>query len=229
MVPTEIDREYTIVMADDHEVVRAGLRRLISIDKKFHIVAEAENGSDAVQLVAQYNPDIVMLDILMPFMDGIEATVEIKEKFPDMIVVMLTAYEDSQHIEKAMAAGANGYLTKDISAHDLVLALNNVLSGERVFSKTILQLLTKKSYSYQDNDSTPINLTKREQEILMHVVQGKTSTQIADALFLSVRTVQTHRANIMQKLGVKNAAGLVRHAMLGLDKIKNLLSSKDEG
>ena len=228
MISTESNREFSIVMADDHEVVRAGLRRLISIDSRFHIVAEADNGSDAVLLTSQYNPDIVLIDILMPIMDGIEATVHIKENFPDMIVVMLTAFEDSEHLEKALAAGANGYLTKDISAHDLVLSLIKVLDGERVFSKTILQLLTRKSFSYQDNDSTPINLTKREQEILMHVVQGKTSTQIADTLFLSVRTVQTHRANIMQKLGVKNAAGLVRHAMLGLDKIKSLLTNKDE-
>ncbi|OGU40677.1 MAG: hypothetical protein A2X61_08565 [Ignavibacteria bacterium GWB2_35_12] len=203
-----------IIIADDHEVVRAGLRRLMSLDKSIVVIDEAQNGSEAVELVKIHKPDIAVLDILMPKMDGIEATELIKLEFPDVYVIILTAFEDWVHIESALSAGADGYLTKDISAKDLVASLRNVKLGERVFSKNILNLLNKKFVPYHEIDSSPVLISKREQEILNLVASGYTSPEISDKLFISVRTVQSHRSNIMQKLGVKNTAELVRYVYL---------------
>ena len=209
-----------IIIADDHEVVRAGLRRLMSLDKSIIVVDEAQNGEEAVELVNIHKPDIALLDILMPKMDGIEATELIKKEFPDVYVIILTAFEDSVHIESALTAGADGYLTKDISAKDLVASLRNVSLGERVFSKNILNLLNKNFVPYHESDSSPILISKREQEILNLVASGHTSPEIADKLFISIRTVQSHRANIMVKLGVKNTAELVRYVYLKKEKTK---------
>lgn len=202
-----------IILADDHEVVRAGLRRLLSIDNSIEIIDEAENGKRAVELVRQYNPDIALLDIMMPIMDGIEATKQIKT-FSLGYVVMLTAFEDSMHLEKALAAGADGYLSKDVSAKDLVEALKLVSKGERAFSKSIIKIMQKKYVPEEENVAQAISITKREQEVLNLVAMGRTSQQIADELFVSVRTVESHRYNLMQKLEISNTAGLVRYAVM---------------
>lgn len=202
----------TIILADDHEVVRAGLRRLLSYDKTMTILDEASNGEAAIEIVKYHKPDIALLDIMMPLKDGIEATKQIKKDVPNTSVVMLTAFEDSAHIERALAAGADGYLSKDINAKDLVASIHNVIKGERVFSKSILYQLQKK-FTPSTIDSKPITISKREQEVLDLVVMGLSSPEIADKLCISIRTVQSHRSNLMEKLGIKNAAGLVRYAL----------------
>jgi DNA-binding NarL/FixJ family response regulator len=202
-----------IILADDHEIVRAGLRRLLSIDKSIIILDEARNGAEAIELVKYHKPDIALLDILMPKMSGIEAAKQIRKEVPDTLIVILTAFEDSTHVERALEAGANAYLAKDISAKDLVEALEGVFEGERVFSKSILKILEKRFEPTKEEDAKSVQISKREQEILNYVAMGKTSSEIADELFISVRTVQSHRSNIMQKLGIKNAAGLIRYAV----------------
>lgn len=202
-----------IILADDHEVVRAGLKRLISVEKSLKIEAIGQNGEEAVKLAKEYKPDVVLLDILMPIKTGIEAAQEIKQLEDHINVVMLTAYEDSYHLEKAMTAGADGYLAKDIGAKELIEAIKSVVHGERVFSKSIIKLIQKKYVPEEEQDSSPITITKREQEILNLVALGKTSQEIADQLFISIRTVESHRYNLMQKLDIKNTAGLVRYAV----------------
>lgn len=206
-----------VVMADDHEVVRAGIKRLISIDKSIKIVDEAKNGRDAVELVKYHKPHIAMLDILMPIKTGIEAASEIKQALPNTLVVMLTAFEDSKHLDQAITAGADGYLSKEISAGELVKALQNMMRGERVFSGTILKILNNKYIpSSSHNESDPVTITKREQEILNYVAAGKKNSEIADILNISTRTVESHRYNLMNKLGIKNTAGLVRYAVMNM-------------
>ncbi len=210
-----------IIMADDHEVVRAGLRRLLSMDKSIRILDEASNGEDAVSLAEYHKPDVALLDIFMPRKNGIEATKEIKSKNKNILVVMLTAFEDSSHLEQALSAGADGYLAKDISSKELIESLKLVMTGNRVFSKSIVKLMQKKfSHSGEDKDPAPVTITKREQEILNLVTMGKTSQEIADQLFISVRTVESHRYNLMQKLHIKNAAGLARYSVMNLDIIR---------
>ncbi|MFW6276492.1 MAG: response regulator [Bacteroidota bacterium] len=205
----------TIVLADDHEVVRVGLRRLISVDKSLKILDEAANGREAIKLAEHYNPHLVLLDILMPEMNGIDAVKHIKNNMKGVMAVMLTAFEDSKHLEQAMQAGADGYLSKDISAKDLNKAIHDVMKGERVFSKSIINIINKK-FDYKQLEEEPVIITKREQEILDLVARGRTSQEIADNLDISNRTVESHRYNIMKKLDIKNAAGLVRYAVSGI-------------
>ncbi|MDC1067951.1 response regulator transcription factor [Candidatus Kapabacteria bacterium] len=205
-----------IILADDHEVVRAGLRRLLSVDKSIKILDEAVNGKDAVELVKYHKPDIALLDILMPTKTGIEAALEIKN-ITDSYVVMLTAYEDSYHLEQALSAGADGYLAKDIGAKELISSIHSIMHGERAFSKSIIKIMQKKYVPTEEQDSAPVIITKREQEILNLVALGKTSQEIADELFISIRTVESHRYNIMQKLDIKNTAGLVRYSVMNVN------------
>ncbi len=202
-----------IVLADDHEIVRAGIRRLLSVNRAIRILDEASNGQDLVDIVEYHKPDVVISDILMPKLNGIEALKKIREKKLDCLVIMLTAYEDSFHLENALAAGADGYLSKDIKSKELVDAVFNVIKGERVFSKSVVRLLQRKAVSSAELDPEPIVITKREQEILDLVATGKTSQEIADNLFISVRTVESHRYNLMQKLDVNNVAELIRYAI----------------
>lgn len=203
-----------IIISDDHEIVRAGLRRIFSIDKKIFIVGEASNGLEAIELVRFYSPHIALLDINMPKMDGIEAAKVISNEFPATIVTMLTAFEDYKYIEKAFSVGARGYLSKDVSPGFLIDAIYRLISGERVFSRSILNILERPHLFETEKDNENVSLTTRENEILQFIALGKTSQEIADILNISLRTVQNHRSNIMQKLGIKTAAGLVRFAVL---------------
>lgn len=211
--PTE-SNPVRVILADDHEIVRAGIRRLLSINRAIKILDEASNGLDLVDIVEYHRPDVVITDIMMPKMNGIEALKKIREKKIDCQVIMLTAYEDSFHLENALEAGADGYLSKDINAKELVEAIFEVIKGERVFSKSVVRLIQKKGSSSSELDSSPIIITKREQEILDLVAKGKTSQYIADKLFISVRTVESHRYNLMQKLDVSNVAELIRYSIM---------------
>ncbi|MGB9771825.1 MAG: response regulator [Candidatus Kapaibacteriota bacterium] len=203
-----------IIIVDDHEIVRAGIRRILSTEKRLEIVAEAEDGKIAKSLIQEYMPDLVLLDISMPELDGVELAKFLKANYPEIVVLMLTAYEDYQNIERALSAGADGYLSKDISPKYLIEAIYKAILGERVFSKSVLRVLEKPLALQTEADQSNVTITKREQEILNYVALGKTSQEIADILGISIRTVQNHRANIMQKLGIKTASGLVRFAVL---------------
>lgn len=213
----DVHNPIKIVFADDHEVVRAGIRRVLSIDKSIRILDEANNGADALELVLYHKPDVALLDIMMPQMTGIEVTNEIKNKQPDTLVVMLTAFEDASHLDQALAAGADGYLSKDVGSKELVEALHNVVAGERVFSKSIVLLAQNKFMTRGAQTEPAVKITKREQDVLNQIALGKSSTEIAENLFLSVRTVESHRYNIMQKLSIKNTAGLIRFAVINSD------------
>ncbi|MGQ9819645.1 MAG: response regulator transcription factor [Candidatus Kapaibacteriales bacterium] len=210
LLPEKIE----IIIADDHEVVRVGLRRIFSIDKRIFIVGEATNGLEAIDLVKFYSPRVALLDICMPKLDGIEAARTIINDFPETIVAMLTAYEDYKHIEKALSVGARAYLSKDVSPGFLLDAIYRLIYGERVFSRSILNILERPHLFETEQINENISLTPREIEVLRYIALGKTSQEIANILNISLRTVQNHRSNIMQKLGIKTAAGLVRFAVL---------------
>ncbi len=206
-------KEIKIVLADDHEVVRAGLKRMLEIDKTLKVVGEANNGEDALSVIEYHKPEVAILDIMMPRMNGIEAALKTKEISPDTFVVMLTAFEDLLHIEQALDAGADGYLTKDVGARELIDSVKKVVKGDRVFTKSVLNLLEKRYASVSADDKESISITPREQEIINLVAQGLTSPEIAEKLNISVRTAQTHRFNVMKKLGVRNAVELTRYAL----------------
>jgi len=202
-----------VLIADDHEISRIGVRRLLSIAPDIEIVAEASNGNQAVELARSMKPNVVLLDVMMPNVSGIEAAQRLKTEMPDTMVIMLSSSEDEKSIERALFAGADGYLSKEVGSKELVDAIRNVMVGDRVFSRSILDLLQGKAAETKDGEP-PISLTKREEEIVGLVAKGLTSQDIAKKLFISPRTVETHRARIMDKLGVNNAAGLVRFALL---------------
>ncbi len=202
-----------VIIADDHEISRIGIRRLLSIAPDIDIIGEAVDGQHALEISRSKKPDVVLLDVLMPNVSGIEAAQRIKAELREVCVIMLSAAEDEKSIERAMYAGADGYLSKEVSSEELVAAIRTVILGERVFSRSILNLLEGKAQDQKTNEP-PVTLTKREEEIVTLVAKGLTSQDIAKKLFISPRTVETHRARIMDKLGVNNAAGLVRFALL---------------
>lgn len=209
-----------IVLSDDHEIVRAGIKRLLSIDKSIKIVAEGQNGKEAIELVKNHRPDIALLDILMPVMTGIEAVKEIKKVSPETFTVILTAFEDSKHLELALNTGADGYLTKDIKSKDLTESIHRVMEGERVFSKSILLILQNHYVTKSHIEEPPVTITKREQDILNLIADGLTSQEISEKLNLSIRTIESHRYNLMQKLNLKSAAQLIKYAIMHLEDKK---------
>ncbi len=202
-----------VIIADDHEISRIGIRRLLSIAPDIDIIGEAADGAQALEVSRTKKPDVVLLDVLMPNVSGIEAAQRIKAELKETAVIMLSAAEDEKSIERAMFAGADGYLSKEVTSEELISAIRTVVLGERVFSRSILNLLEGKAQD-QKVEEPPVSLTKREEEIVTLVAKGLTSQEIAKKLFISPRTVETHRARIMDKLGVNNAAGLVRFALL---------------
>lgn len=202
-----------ILIADDHEISRIGIRRLVSGANDIEVVAEAVNGAQTIDLARTLKPNVILMDVFMPQVSGIEAAQRVKTDQPDIFVIMLSSSDDSQSIDRAMYAGADGYLSKEVTSNELIEAIRNVMLGERVYSRTVLNHLEGKQDQAKE-DEPPVSLTKREEEIVTLVAKGLTSQEIGKKLFISPRTVETHRARIMDKLGVNNAAGLVRFALL---------------
>ncbi len=202
-----------VLIADDHEISRIGIRRLLSTSSDIEIVAEAVNGVQTLDLARSLKPDVVLMDVNMPTMSGIDAASRSKSELPGIKVIMLSAANEQETIERAMYAGADGFLTKEVGSIELCDAIRNVMHGERVFSKSIIATLEGEEKS-RPEDQPHFSLTKREEEIVALVAAGLTSQEIGKKLFISHRTVETHRARIMDKLGVNNTAGLVRFALL---------------
>lgn len=217
-----------ILIADDHDVVRSGLRMLLRSSPEFAIVAEAADGEEAIRLAGKHLPDVAIMDISMPKIDGIEATRIIKERHPDIKIIILTVHEDEEYVYRILRAGASGYLVKNANKSEIFRAVRSARSGERFFSPGISRLIVEsflnrageQNQGEEKVSSSPDqSLTKRETEILQYIAEGYTNRQIAEKLFLSFRTVNTHRANLMQKLNIHDTAGLVRHAInVGLVK-----------
>ncbi len=220
-----------IVIADDHSVVRSGLRLLLQSSPDFTVVAEAENGEEAVALVDRHKPDVVIMDISMPKLNGIEATGIMKQNNPDMRIIILTVHEDEEYVYQMLRAGASGYVLKSAGKKEIFAAIESALSGERFFSPGISKLIIegfikrdKEQLQAQDQlqSHSKQQLTKREIEVLQYIAQGFTNRKIAEALFLSIRTINTHRTNLMQKLDIHDTARLVRYAIeAGLVKLNN--------
>ncbi|MDW8270799.1 MAG: response regulator transcription factor [Bacteroidota bacterium] len=206
-----------VAIVDDHELVRLGLSRMLATDPTIEVVGEAASGDAVVELVQNRNPDVVLLDILLPRQNGLDAARQLRSHTPvgKPYIIMLTTFEDRHYLEQALAVGADGYLSKDVSRQELIDAIHSVIQGARVFSRSIIALIQGGRQKQEAYAPPPtVTLTKREQEILELVAQGLTSNEIADRLFISPRTVETHRAHLMEKLGAKNAASLVRYALL---------------
>jgi len=211
-------KKIKILIADDHSVVREGLRAVLGGVADFDVVAESSDGEEAVRITGEKKPDVVILDISMPKVNGIEAARRIRKQHPGTKVLIFTIHENEEYVYQMVASGANGYILKDSGKNDIIAAIRAIHSGGRFFSpgvsKLIIDEFARRSRGGRVRQTPGTSgLTHRESEILQYIASGLTNAEIAQKLFLSVRTVHTHRTNLMQKLDVHNAAGLVRYAM----------------
>lgn len=194
-----------LLLADDHTIVRAGLRALLAHYDDIDVVGEAADGEEAVAQVNELRPDVVLMDIAMPGMSGVEATRIICKTFPATKVLVLSQYSDKQYVLSLLKAGASGYVLKYAARDDLIRAVRRVMKGEAFLHPSVSAEVVQALHA-----GTPL-LTKREQEILRRVVGGHTNAQIAEEMSLSLKTVEWHRTNLMRKLDVHNLAELVRY------------------
>jgi len=205
-----------ILLADDHGIVRQGLRSVLSRDRSFEIIGEASNGREAVQLADSLNPNVVIIDIVMPELSGIEATAQIMKRNPTVCVIVLSMHSDETYLLRALNAGAKGYLLKDAAEVDLVRAVHSVSRGKPFFSPEITQALLEDYVRFlqQRNlqDSYEL-LTEREKEVLQLLAHGKSNKEVATALDLSTTTIESHRNSLMKKLNLHNTAEIVLYAV----------------
>jgi DNA-binding NarL/FixJ family response regulator len=211
-----INQKVRIVIAEDHTILREGLRSLLSSDPNFEIVGEAEDGREAIKCVEKFRPDLILTDLSMPRMNGMEAIKEIKRQSPKTKVLVLTIHKAEEYILATFRAGANGYLLKDSTHAELVMAVKKVLSGKQYISPEISEkviegyLEGKKTLKSQTSWET---LTQREREILKLIAEGYKNKEIAEDLCISVKTVEKHRANLMEKLDLHSIQALTAFAI----------------
>lgn len=206
-----------VIIADDHAIMRDGLRALIETDEGVEVVATVENGREAVDAVRAHNPDLVLMDLAMPFMDGLSAIRELARRGVQAKIIVLTMHKTEEHIRAALEAGASAYLLKDASRAELLMAMRTVLSGKTYISPAVADRIVTR---YLDRDggggtvrSLSDTLTAREKQVLKLIAEGCRNREIAEALFLSVKTVEKHRANVMRKLDLHNIAALTSFAI----------------
>lgn len=210
-----------IVLADDHTLVRAGIRALLQNISEVEVVAEADDGREALKLIATFQPDIVLMDIAMPNLNGLEAAARVAKEFPNVRVIILSMHANEEYVLQSLRAGAAGYLLKGARAAELELAVSSVARGETYLSPAAskhvigdyVQRAAGDALPSQDERNLIERLTPRQREILQLIAEGHTTKEIAHALNISVKTAETHRTQMMERLGIHDIAGLVRYAI----------------
>ncbi|HEY7323096.1 MAG TPA: response regulator transcription factor [Candidatus Binatia bacterium] len=204
-----------ILIADDHKILREGLKSLLEQKPDFVVVAEAEDGLSAFAGVKKYKPDLAILDIGMPGLNGIEVTRRIRSEIPETRVIALSMHADRRFVMGVLEAGANGYLLKDSAFEELVTAVAAVAKGRMYLSSSIAETVVKSSLEKSDHgqQGTSVLLSGREREVLQMIAEGKSTKEIAFQLFVSSKTVETHRKQIMDKLNIRTIAGLTKYAI----------------
>ncbi len=205
-----------VLLAEDHTIVRKGLRLLLDAESDIEVIGEAKDGREAIRQVEQLHPDIVVMDIAMPGLNGLEATRRIKKRFPDVEILILSMHATEEYIFQILRAGALGYVVKQSAPSELVLAIQNVWQGElflsATISKRVIAEFIRRGERTTEQDSHD-QLTDREREVLQLIAEGHSNRQIAESLHISVKTVETHRAHVMDKLDIRGTAGLTRYAI----------------
>ena len=208
-----------VLLADDHSIVRDGLKALLDEDPIVDIVGEAANGKQVITFCEEHKPNVILMDINMPEMNGIEATRAVVSSFPDVRVLVMSMFGDQKFISEALEAGAMGYMMKNVGKDALIEGIQTVHEGKSYFTRDVSEIMMAKymkSSSVKSPDNLVYNvadLTRREKEIIKLVADEMTNLVIGDKLFISSRTVETHRRNILKKLGIKNTAGLIKFAV----------------
>jgi two-component system response regulator NreC len=209
-------KKIKIVLAEDHTILREGLRALLSSDPKFEIVGEVEDGREAVRCVEKLGPDLILMDLSMPRMSGMEAIREIKKRYPQSKVIALTVHKTEEYLHTTLQAGADGYVLKDATHNELVVAIKSVMKGKPYLSPGVSEKVIEGYLQGKETlkpDSPWESLSQREREVLKLIAEGYKNKEIAEELCISLKTVEKHRANLMKKLDLHNAAALTVYAM----------------
>lgn len=205
MIKNEV--KIRVLLVDDHPLVLDGIRSRIELDETIEVVGEGRNGEEALKLAVERKPDVVLMDISMPVMNGIESAGRFATELPDIKVLMLTMHDNREYITKVLNAGAKGYILKDVSSHEMIAAIQSVYEGKTYYSSGVTDILLN------EGSKKEVPLTEREKTILCLLAEGNSNKHVARELDISVRTVETHRRNIKRKLNLKTSAGLVKYAI----------------
>lgn len=207
----------SIIVADDHQLVRSGIVKILNENPEMEVIAEASNGKEALEKCAIFSPDILLLDLDMPILNGLEAVPELMTQNPGMKIGILTMHKEKSLVEKLINLGVAGYLYKSSHEEDLIYGIKKIADGKTFYASEVTESLVGKSRRFTSTDPSHMvmlaELSEREKEILILIAEGFSNKEIGEKLFISVRTVDTHRSNIMKKVGIKNMAGLVRFAI----------------
>ena len=208
-------KRITVLLAEDHLIVREGFRSLLKSESDIEVVGEAQTGRQAVALAKKLRPAVIVMDIAMPLLNGLEATRQIRQAVPATNVLMLSAHSDDAYVDQAVAFGTMGFLLKQTSSHDLADAIRAVSSGKTFFSPTIAKRLhdQKLPVSGRPLRKRVAHLTSRELEVLQLIAEGQPNKQVADELGISIKTIEKHRQSLMQKLDIHDVAGLTRYSI----------------
>jgi DNA-binding NarL/FixJ family response regulator len=210
-------KKIRVLVADDHTIVRKGLCALLDGDKEIEVVADAENGREVIKKVEQIRPDIILMDITMPGLNGLETTRQLKKRHPKIKILILTMHDNEEYIFETLRAGASGYLVKRTAPDELISAIYAVNRGESFLSpsisKRVIEGFIRVGQSEQEEDEAFNKLTDREREVLQMIAEGCVNREIAELLHISIKTVETHRSHIMEKLNTRNIAELTRYAI----------------
>ena len=211
-------KKIRVILADDHVVLRSGLKLLLDAQADIEVVGEASNGAEAINKTAELKPDVLLLDITMPNIGGVDALRVIKEKTPSVSIVILTMHESEGYLLEALKAGASGYVLKKVADNELINAIKAVYSGEVIVPSSLTKSVVKEMISggisrEESGDADQKRLSQREFEVLTMVAQGYTNQQLANRLYLSVKTVETYKARVMEKLNLHSRVELVRYAL----------------
>lgn len=201
-----------VLLADDHSIVRAGLRRIVEESGDMAVVAEASDGNEAIQKVHKTEPDVAVIDISMPGLDGLEVIGRLRSQYPDLPILVLTMHEEEQYVVRAIEAGAMGYITKRSAPEQLVAAIRKVKEGKRFLTAAAAETLALRVARGAQGQSTLDMLSMRELQVLRRLAMGKTNREIAEAYHISVKTVDTYRLRLLKKLNLRNNAELSRFA-----------------
>ena len=204
-----------IILADDHKIMREGLRALLAKQKEIEVIAEADSGRGVIELCSQLHPDVVVIDISMPDLNGIDAARQITRQAPDIKVIALSMHSDKKYVKEMLAAGASGYLLKDAAFEELGMAIATVLKNKTYLSPQITDTVVKDyvNENVPQNSIASTALSAREREVLQLIAEGKSTRDIAAKLYVSVKTIETHRKQIMDKLSLNSIAELTKYAI----------------
>ena len=210
-------KRITVLLADDHTIVREGFRHILELEADFEVIGEAANGRQAVALAVKLRPDVVLMDISMPRLNGLEATGQVLKALPSAKVIILSSHNDDAQVEHATNSGAAGFLIKQTSAHEVCQAIREVQKGKTIFSPAIAKRFRRLHPQLSDpagaRKPSSSQLTSRQREVLQLIAEGKANKEIAGELGIVVKTVEKHREHVMQKLDIHDTAGLTRYAI----------------